>query len=156
MTPEGLRLGIEPPEPPVHPAFRLEPLGPEHNERDHPAWMSSIEFIHSLPGFSAESWQGDDWPFPLTLEENLGDMVMHRREFDERIAFAYSVVSTGDDGDVIGCVYIDPDDTGEAEAMVRCWVRQSHAVLDAELAATVRRWLAERWALRSVRFPGRD
>jgi hypothetical protein len=49
--------------------FRLEPLGPEHNERDHAAWMSSIEHIHATPGF------GDsDWPAPMSLAENLLDL----------------------------------------------------------------------------------
>jgi hypothetical protein len=28
-------------------AFRLEPLGPEHNEDDYRAWMSSIDHIKS-------------------------------------------------------------------------------------------------------------
>ena len=30
------------------PSFRLEPLGPEHNERDHEAWMSSIYHIRAI------------------------------------------------------------------------------------------------------------
>jgi hypothetical protein len=36
----------------IGPGFRLEPLGPQHNESDHEAWMSSIEHIHATPGFS--------------------------------------------------------------------------------------------------------
>ena len=36
--------------------FRLEPLGPQHNERDHAAWTSSIEHIRSTPGFDV--WDG--------------------------------------------------------------------------------------------------
>ena len=39
------------------PGFRLEPLEPEHNERDHDAWMSSIDHIRATPGFG----QGRGW-----------------------------------------------------------------------------------------------
>jgi hypothetical protein len=31
--------------------LRLEPLGPQHNQSDHAAWMSSIEHIRSTPGY---------------------------------------------------------------------------------------------------------
>ena len=33
------------------PSFRLAPLGPEHNERDHAAWTQSIAHIRATPGF---------------------------------------------------------------------------------------------------------
>ena len=33
----------------VTPLFRLEPLGPEHNERDYAAWTSSVDHIHASP-----------------------------------------------------------------------------------------------------------
>jgi len=60
-------------------AFRLEPLGPEHNERDHRAWMSSIEHIRSSPGFA-----GRRWPHEMTLDENAGDLVAHAEDFSAR------------------------------------------------------------------------
>jgi len=82
------------------PGFHLQPLGPVHNERDHEAWMSSIEHIKATPGMS---WR--TWPSPMTLEENLSDMEMHAKEFADRKSFTYSIL----DGDmVIGCVYIYP------------------------------------------------
>jgi hypothetical protein len=84
------------------PGFHLEPLGPVHNERDHEAWMSSIDHIRSTPGMD---WR--DWPAPMTLEENLVDMEMHARHFEERVGFTYSIL---DSDDVIGCVYIYPSD----------------------------------------------
>ena len=34
-----------------HVAFRLRPLGPEHNASDYAAWSSSIDHIRSTPGF---------------------------------------------------------------------------------------------------------
>src|SRR5260370_1259421 len=37
-------------------SFRLVPLGPEHNDGDYRAWMSSIDHIRSTPGFGGRSW----------------------------------------------------------------------------------------------------
>jgi hypothetical protein len=136
-------------------AFRLEPLDPRHNERDHRAWMSSIEHIRATPGFAAGDWGDDTWPEPMSLAQNLGDLQMHRREFDSGEAFAWSVIDP-DGIDVIGCVYIDPDPTRIAAAMVRCWVTADRAVLDALLAGSVRDWISMSWPIESVRFPGRD
>lgn len=61
--------------------------------------MSSIEHIHATAGFAQPDWAGDDWPTPMTLDQNLADLENHRREFVAGEAFAYSVL----DGDqVIG------------------------------------------------------
>ena len=132
--------------------FRLEMLAPVHNERDHEAWMSSVEHIHATPGFAQPDWGGDDWPVSMTLDQNLADLEQHRREFIAGEAFAYSVL---DGDDVIGCVYIDPDDTGTADAMVRSWVRASRAERDLDLAVEIDHWLTESWPLRSRRWPRR-
>jgi len=132
--------------------FRLEILSPVHNERDYEAWMSSIEHIHATAGFAQRDWGGDDWPTPMTLDQNLADLANHRREFVAGEAFAYSVL----DGDeVIGCVYVDADGSGAADAMVRSWVRASCAERDLDLAAEIDQWLREAWPLRSRRWPGR-
>ncbi len=117
---------VTPPPPPASDHFRLERLAPEHNERDHAAWMSSIDQIHATKGFAPGDWGGDDWPFEMSAEDNLADLVMHADEFDRGIAFAYTVLDPSTD-DVIGCIYIDPDPTGLADAMMRCWVRASTA-----------------------------
>lgn len=142
------------PTPPSTATMRLAPLGPEHHERDHAAWSSSIEHIRATPGFAPGEWGADSWPQPMPPEQNLADLEMHAREFAERIAFAYTVLDPETD-DVIGCVYIDPDDSGAADAQVRCWVTASRAELDAPLAETVRAWLVADWPFASVRFPGR-
>ncbi len=58
-------------------AFRLEPLGPEHNEGDYQAWTSSISHIRATPGF-----EGRPWPTPdMTPAENLGDLEQHAADF---------------------------------------------------------------------------
>jgi hypothetical protein len=143
---------VDPPAPLSTTWFRLEILAPVHNERDHVAWMSSIEHIHATPGFAQSDWGGDDWPMPMTLDQNLADLEQHQREFVAGEAFAYSVL---DGEDVIGCVYIDRDDSGAADAMVRSWVRASRAERDLDLAVAIDQWLREAWPFSSRRWPGR-
>lgn len=140
--------------------FVLAPLQPQHNDRDHAAWMSSIEHIRATPGFGDGTWGPDTWPFEMSAEQNLGDLEMHWGEFQRGEAFAYTVLDPVDD-DVIGCIYIDPDegpltDEGDrCEVMVRSWVRASRADLDPHLVQAVRDWLASAWPFARVRWPGR-
>ena len=82
--------------------FVLEPLGPQHNESDYQAWMSSMDHIRATPGFEDGSW-----PREMTLDENLADLERHAREFERREAFTFTVLEPGSTG-VIGCVYIYP------------------------------------------------
>ena len=114
--------------------------------------MSSIEHIHATPGFGDVDRPGSEWPMPMTSDENRADLERHQREFLTREAFAYSVL---DCDDVIGCVYIDPDDSGAADATVRCWVRASHGERDADLAAAIDQRLRDAWPAHSCRWPGR-
>ena len=125
-------------------SFVLEPLGPEHNERDHQAWSSSIEHIRSTPGFRARHW-----PHPMSPEENLADLERHRAEFDDRTAFAYSVLDPLA-GDVIGCVYVDPDDAHADGVRVRSWTRATYADLDEALRDAVVDWLKRDWPFASI------
>jgi hypothetical protein len=130
------------------PGFRLEPLGPEHNERDHRAWTSSIDHIRSTPGFP----MSDDWPFPLDLDENMADMVMHAGHFADRVGFTYSVV---DGDDVIGCLYVYPFDGEGHDADVRSWVTQDRAGMDAVVWRAVEGWLHREWPFARPCYVGR-
>ncbi len=122
--------GFEPPTSLSADSFRLEPLGPEHNERDHAAWMSSIAHIHASPDWAGRD---DPWPSPMTPARNLADLEMHARHFRERKGFTYSVLDPVTE-EVIGCVYIYPQGT-------RSWVRASHSALDGPLRDAVSAWL---------------
>jgi RimJ/RimL family protein N-acetyltransferase len=120
--------------------FRLEPLGPEHNERDHEAWMSSIDHIRATPGFP-----NGNWPTEMSAEQNLADLVQHAADFAARTGFTYSVL----DGDeVIGCVYLYPTIDGEHDVVARSWVRTSRAEMDVVLRETVSSWLTDAWPFR--------
>jgi hypothetical protein len=136
--------GFEPPRTLVTEAFVLEPLGPEHNERDYDAWTSSIQHIRASPGY-----EGRSWPRELTLDENLRDLQRHADHFAERSGFTYTVLDPQTRA-VIGCVYIYPGE--DADASARSWVRASHAELDAPLRRAVRRWLDEAWPFERVEY----
>ena len=132
------------------PGFRLEPLGAEHNERDHAAWMSSIDHIRSTPGMDA--WAGQ-WPEPMSLDDNLDDLVRHRQEFEDREAFAYSIL---DGDDVIGCLYINPVDGRPGEAAVLSWVKASRAEMDPVVWRAVSDWLSTAWPFERVAYAARS
>jgi len=127
------------------PGFRLEPLGPEHNGRDYAAWTSSMEHIRATPGFQA--WK---WPYTMTPEQNLDDLRRHRRDFQERTGFTYSVLESGTD-DVIGCVYIYPVKDA-AGAQVQSWVTERRAELDEPLYTAVSDWLASNWPFERIEY----
>ncbi|MEX2133211.1 MAG: N-acetyltransferase, partial [Acidimicrobiia bacterium] len=120
--------------------FHLEPLGEQHNDRDHAAWMSSIDHIRSTPGFSPQ--EEPSWPVAMTLEANLEDLVRHARDFDERRGFTYSILE-GDD--VVGCIYIYPSHLQGHDAEVSSWVRESRAELDTEVREELATWIDESW-----------
>jgi hypothetical protein len=127
--------------------FRLEPLGPEHNERDHVAWMSSIDHIRATPGF-----EDTKWPTLMSLADNLADLEEHARDFRERRGFTYSVL----DGDeVIGCVYIYPSRSEGHDATVRSWVRESRAEMDIPLWRAVSSWLGRDWPFTDLEYAPR-
>ena len=114
--------------------FRLEPLGPQHNERDYAAWMSSIDHIRSSPGYPDGSW-----PHEMSLNENRADLERHARHFADRKGFTYTVLDDKDD--VVGCVYIYPAKNGVHDASVQSWVRQSEAASDAIFRRAIADWL---------------
>ena len=127
------------------PQFRLEPLGPEHNDADYRAWSSSMEHIHATPG-----WEESSWPRDMTLEENRADLQRHADDFEKRSGFTYTVLDPG--GDVVGCVYIYPVSDGSHEARVLSWVRASRAELDGPLWQAVSDWLAAEWPFEKVDY----
>jgi RimJ/RimL family protein N-acetyltransferase len=131
------------------PQFVLEPLGPEHNDRDYDAWTSSMDHIAATPG-----WGDSRWPREMTLDENRADLQRHADDFQNRRGFTYTVLDPAS-RDVIGCVYIYPQRDGDEDARVLSWVRASHAALDVPLWRAVSEWLASAWPLRSVEYASR-
>src|SRR5690349_24259368 len=85
---------FDPPTSLVTDDFRLEPLGPQHNEADHAAWTSSIEHIRATPGYADGSWPPAGG---MTLEENLADLRRPAADFTRRRGFTFTVLDPGDD-----------------------------------------------------------
>jgi hypothetical protein len=129
--------------------FRLEPLGPQHNDSDYEAWSSSLEHIHATPG-----WEKSKWPDDRTRDDNLRDLQRHADDFGRLAGFTYTVLDPAA-GDVIGCVYIYPDKDGEHDASVSSWVRASRAELDVPLWRAVSDWLADEWPFERVAYATR-
>lgn len=127
--------------------FHMEPLGALHNDRDYGAWMSSVEHIRSTPGFDDL-----DWPHPMSLADNLSDLMEHAADFEDRTGFTYSILR-GDE--VIGCLYIYPCTAPAHDAAVRSWVRESVAGLDAEVWTAVTDWLLTSWPFSSPHYAPR-
>ncbi|MFI1199984.1 N-acetyltransferase [Streptomyces sp. NPDC020883] len=151
--------------------FRLEPLGPQHNEADHEAWMSSIEHIRATPGFRDRGWPP---PAGMSPADNLRDLQRHADDFAKRAGFTYTVLDNDDQ--VIGCVYIyparseqpdqpdqphgseqsngseQPAQSGHGIAAVRSWVRADRAALDGPLHDAVAAWLSSHWPFEGVRY----
>jgi hypothetical protein len=131
------------------PLFRLEPLGPQHNEHDYDAWTSSIEHIHHTPGFPDGTW-----PDGRSLDDNLRDLRRHAADLEARRGFTYTVLDPTD-GDVVGCVYIYPDPDAPGCAQVQSWVRASRPELDVPLWRAVRDWLEADWPFAAVAYDAR-
>ena len=129
--------------------FRLEPLVPQHNDSDYAAWSSSVEHIRTTPG-----WETNSWPDDRGEEDNLRDLQSHADDFANRTGFTYTVLDP-DTGEVIGCVYIYPDKSGEHDARVSSWVRASRPELDVELWRAVTNWLSDYWPFEHVAYAER-
>jgi RimJ/RimL family protein N-acetyltransferase len=129
--------------------FRLRMLSIDDVEKDYEAVVESRELLHTM--------FGGPWPRPgFTLEENLADLEGHQKEFLSRKAFAYTVVSL-DETRVLGCVYIDPPETTDSDAVVVMWVRQTEydKGLDEMLFNKVRSWISSDWPFKKVDYPRR-
>lgn len=138
-----------PPETLETPLFRLEPLGPQHNASDYAAWSTSRDHIHATPG-----WESERWPDDRSIDDNLRDLVRHAADFAARRGFTYTVLDPAT-SDVIGCVYLYPDEAGSTQAVVQSWVRAGSAELDIPLWEAVSGWLASSWPFATVAYAER-
>lgn len=150
QLPAGPFVGsFTPPPPPSDARLRLEPLGPEHTERDFEALMSSREHLRRTLAWG-------DWPEDgFTLEQNRADLERHRAEFDAHEAYAYTVLDpTG--LRCLGCVYLMPLPGGARDqALLALWVREDEVdrALDAHLMQTLTDWFERSWPLESWVWP---
>jgi hypothetical protein len=118
-------------------------------EKDYEAVMETQQRFHEM---------GYSWPREgFTLKENLADLKRHQKEFLDREAFAYTVV-TLDESRVLGCVYINPLENDDIDASVKMWVRQSEydKGFDPILFEEVKKWIEADWPFIKVTYPDRE
>ncbi|AOT08724.1 hypothetical protein [Pseudoalteromonas luteoviolacea] len=130
--------------------FHFRVLEEEVAELDFEAVMSSQKRLQGV--FGPKSM----WPKSnMTLEENIASLKVHKREFDSRDAFAYSVFNNSKKK-CLGSVYIDPSQSSNYDCEVYLWIRDDNIFLDNELYQIVFNWLQEAWPFSKIAFPGRD
>jgi len=93
--------------------FRLRMLTIHDVVKDYDAVMTSVEHCRTI-------WPGGTWPEGLTLEQNLIDLGWHKKEFQTRRSFAYTVVRP-DESMVLGCVYVVQSRKHGYDAEVYYW-----------------------------------
>lgn len=119
---------------------RLEPLRPEVNELDWRAAQSSIEHLRT-------TLQWGSWPSPeMTADENRADLERHWREFQNREAYAYTVLDPSG-ARCLGCVYLNPIEGEPRGLRMAYWVTRDQlaGALDEHLVATVLDMIANGW-----------
>ncbi len=131
-------------------SYILEVLAPKHNERDYYAWTSSIESLKDVFG------PRNGWPGEVTdLEHNLKDLKNHLREFEDKEAYTYSILSL-DEEKCIGCLYIRPTPIKEYNARVDFWFSDDSKDYEEEFYTWLESWLKSFWKLDNPCFPGRS
>lgn len=130
--------------------FQLRALSIDDVVKDYEAVITSHEHL----------WHrfGEVWAWPATdisLEQNLIDLARHQSEFQQRTAFAYSVLSP-DDARVLGCVYIYPPTSDDVDANVWFWARQSEIAskLEQSIETFLMMWLRNSWSFGRVMLNG--
>ena len=130
--------------------FHLCALSTDDVVKDYEAVITSREHL----------WNrfGEVWAWPATdhsLEQNLIDLARHQSEFQQRTAFAYSVLSP-DYLCVLGCIYIYPATSDAVDAHVWFWARQSELAskLEQDIETFLMAWLSNSWPFSTVTLNG--
>jgi len=129
--------------------FHFRVLDETLAEVDFAAVMSSKSRLKGI--FGPES----QWPeTDMTLAQNIESLKVHKQEFEDQIAFAYSVFSPLTNK-CLGSVYIDPSQSINYDCEVYLWIRDDNIALDELLYQTVLNWLQTEWPFADIAFPGR-
>jgi len=126
----------------------LEPLKPDHAELDHAAFMSSRAHLRKTLGWGG--WPADD----ATVKANRKDLQRHWKEFENREAYAYTVLSPNRQR-CLGCVYLNPIKDKPRTARMAYWVIEEELThdLDEHLVEAVLDWIKRDWPLDHIVQP---
>ena len=145
--------GYSPPRSHRFALFTLEVLSPHFAAQDYAAVTTSADAIRHVFG------PANDWPAPdISFAQNLADLERHAKEFAERVAFAYALISP--DGErYLGCLYLYPIKVKQAAFDARAYFWLSTLAdrdgLAERVLADIQAWLKTAWPFRAVAFPGR-
>ena len=131
-----------------HARFKLRPIRQADARLDFEAVMSSAKQLRiQFDG----SWPNDDF----SIEENRNQLGIHEEQFVNRLAFVYTVLRP-DESQVLGCVYIYPDETRDVDAIVTYWVRETETFgeLSQKLGSALKVWVKNEWPFQTVKFDG--
>ncbi|NRD73081.1 hypothetical protein HQQ94_07475 [Shewanella sp. VB17] len=129
--------------------FHLKVLEDSLATLDFEAVMSSQKRLQGIFGL------GSEWPkINMSLEENIESLKIHKKEFESKEAFAYSVFNHNKTK-CLGSVYIDPSQSPNYDCEVYLWVRDDSLALDEKLYNAVIKWLSNDWPFSKIAFPGR-
>lgn len=126
----------------------LEPLTPDHTSLDYTAVISSSDHLR-------ETLQWGDWPpADMSEDDNRAALENHWAEFENREAYAYTVLST-DKQSCLGCVYLSPASSSDNGLSMIFWVRadQLHTGLDIHVIETIVAHVSAAWPVEFIEFP---
>jgi RimJ/RimL family protein N-acetyltransferase len=112
------------------------------------AVMGSRERLWSIYG-AAWGWP----PASMTAEQDRADLQRRADEMETHESFNFALFDENET-ELIGCVYIDPADTPEADADISWWVRDEYvgSALEAALDEFVPAWIARDWPLTAPHY----
>ncbi len=126
----------------------LSVLAPDVVEQDYAVVMKNRHRLRSI--FTEhDEWPADD----MSLADNLADLQMHQREYNEREAYAY-VIHTPK-GEYVGCAYVYPPSVTDYDAELFFWVDEHFVFLEPQLEQALTSWLTDDWNIPSLALPGR-
>jgi hypothetical protein len=103
------------------------------------------------------------WSWNRGVLRDDGSCLLPSRDAQDRpitihVVKDYDAVMSSDERRLLGCVNVDPPEKQGEDAVVVFCVRvdEEETGLEAGLESAVRRWIAEEWSVRAVRWPGRD
>jgi hypothetical protein len=128
--------------------FHLRPIRSTDVDLDYPAVMGSQRRLWSI--------YGDAWGWPpttMTYDEDRADLARHEAEIAVHESFNYALFDAAEAA-LLGCVYIDPPEGGDGDAVISWWVVDDRvgADLDRDLDAFVPRWIADAWPFADPRY----
>ncbi len=123
----------------------LRPITADDTEKDMQAVMGSRERLWAI--------YGDAWGWPpadMSAEADREDLQRHWEEMQTHESFNYALLDA-EETELIGCVYVDPGDGPQCDAVISWWVRDEYvgSELESTLDAFVPDWIARDWPLTS-------